>query len=68
MDIPHNMGTAEVKGSTPNGLWVVIEDLGEEEVFIPHSQVHEDSEVYMSDSPPGDLIISTWLAEQRGWL
>lgn len=34
--------------------------------WIPQSQVHEDSEVYKLGDK-GTLIVSDWLAKQRGW-
>lgn len=65
--IPHSMGQVTVTGSTENGLWVYVDDLGEE-VFVPHSQIHDDSEVWEDDTEPGELVVTVWLAEQRGWL
>jgi len=35
--------------------------------WIPHSQIHENSEVYKPGTS-GDLIVTEWLAEQNGWL
>lgn len=35
-----------------------------EEVWIPHSQIHEDSEVYESGGE-GVLVIPRWLAEEK---
>jgi len=34
--------------------------------WIPQSQVDEDSEVY-GQGHTGTLVVSDWLAEQRGW-
>lgn len=39
---------------------------GEDEVWIPRSQIHDDSEVYEADHV-GKLIVSSWLARQRNW-
>jgi hypothetical protein len=36
-------------------------------VWIPKSQVHDDSEVYMKDTE-GLLVVSRWFAEKKGWL
>jgi hypothetical protein len=34
--------------------------------WVPQSQIHEDSEVYqMGDS--GSLVVTRWIAEQKGW-
>lgn len=35
-------------------------------VFIPQSQVSPDSEVY-GEGHKGKLVVSHWLARQRGW-
>lgn len=37
----------------------------EKPLWIPKSQIDEDSEVYEADTA-GDLVISQWLAEQKG--
>lgn len=41
----------------------------DKEIWIPDSQIHDDSEVYMSTKPgdSGKLVVTNWLAEQRGW-
>ena len=36
-----------------------------EEIWIPKSQITDDSEVYKADTE-GDLVITEWLAEQKG--
>lgn len=40
------------------------------EQFIPKSQIHDDSEVHGKSKvgKVGKLVITSWLAEQRGWL
>ena len=40
-------------------------DIEGEEHWIPKSQIHDDSEVYEDDTE-GDLVISAWLAKQKG--
>lgn len=35
-----------------------------QEVWLPKSQIHSDSEVYKADTE-GMLIISEWIAEQK---
>lgn len=37
-----------------------------EEVWIPKSQVHDDSEVWQPGHE-GTLVITEWLAIERGW-
>lgn len=39
----------------------------DEDFWIPTSQVHDDSEVFEKDHE-GTLVISLWLARQRGWM
>lgn len=36
------------------------------EVWIPKSQIHDDSEVYRVDADPGELVISEWIAKEKG--
>lgn len=36
-----------------------------EQHWIPKSQIHDDSEVY-NDDTEGELVVSQWIAEQRG--
>jgi hypothetical protein len=60
--------------------WVTFDDIDEPEadtdlailvyvegkkVWIPKSQIHEDSEVYTSGTS-GKLIITEWIASQKG--
>jgi hypothetical protein len=50
---------------TDKAIKVDFGELGEQ--WIPKSQIHEDSEVY-EDGHHGDLIISRWIAKQKGLL
>ena len=34
--------------------------------WIPKSQIHDNSEVWKSDQN-GELLVSDWFADQRGW-
>lgn len=36
-----------------------------EEIWMPKSQITDDSEVYKMDTE-GDLVITEWIAEQKG--
>lgn len=62
-----SLGPATVVRSTDKGLWVHLEDHSTDD-FVPYSQIHDNSEVYRSDSKPGELVITEWLANERGWL
>jgi hypothetical protein len=66
-DNPHYMGDAEVKGHTELGLWVYVYDL-DEKVFVPFTQIHDNSDIWEADSEPGELVVTTYLAEKREWL
>jgi hypothetical protein len=50
------------KAATGKAILVVIEG---EEYWIPQSQVDDDSEVWEKDDE-GTLVISDWIAEQKG--
>jgi hypothetical protein len=49
---------------TEDALLVMIDDYGDE-VWIPKSQIHDDSEVYHSGHI-GTLVITEWIAMQKG--
>lgn len=51
-----------VKRETEAAILVVVEG---EEIWIPKSQIHDDSEVYEKDTE-GQLVIPLWLAEAKG--
>ena len=38
------------------------------EVWIPMSQIHDDSEVYDATTKRGKLVIPAWLAREKGLL
>ena len=48
-----------------SGSGSLLCDVEGEEVWIPKSQIHDDSEVY-EDGTDGDLVISRWIAEKKG--
>ena len=48
-------------------LLVRIPEDDDKEHWIPKSQIHDDSEVYDGeDNAHGKLVITHWIAEQRG--
>ncbi len=51
------------KAATAKAIRVYIPD-AEETMWIPLSQVHDDSEVFESGTE-GTLIITAWLADQK---
>ena len=58
---------AECTHATEKAIKVLAPELGENEVWIPQSAVHEDSEVFQKGDT-GTLVIKGWFAEQKGWL
>ncbi len=58
-----------VKGRTPKGLWLEFEEL-DKDTFIPDSQISNDSPIYMKseDGETGTIIITTWIAGEKGLL
>lgn len=57
---------AECLKSTSKALLVNVDG---EEMWIPKSQIHDDSEVFDDDEhSQGTLVISEWIAEQKGLL
>lgn len=52
------------KKETEKALLCVIDD---EEHWIPKSHIHDDSEVY-EEGQEGDLVVSEWIANEKGLL
>lgn len=52
-----------VEAESEKAILVEIEG---EKVWVPKSQIHEDSEVYSKESGGGTLIVTTWWATQKG--
>jgi len=52
------------KKETDKALLCTVDD---EDVWVPKSQVHDDSEVYQ-EGDEGLLVVSEWLARQKGWV
>ena len=57
------VGDAVAVGETDKALKV---DLEGEIIWVPKSQIHDDSEVY-EPGTDGTLIVTRWFADQRGW-
>ena len=49
---------------------LLVEDENGEEVWIPLSQIHDDSEIWDESKvgETGKLVIPEWLATKKGWL
>ena len=52
----------EATAQTDLALLCIIND---EEVWVPHSQIDDDSEVFEKGTN-GDLVVTRWWAEKRG--
>lgn len=65
MNEPHNLGAARCKSETSAAILVHVDELGEA-LWVPKSQVHDDSEVY-AEGHSGDLVVTEWFARQKGW-
>lgn len=49
-----------------HGKALLINFGDDEKEWVPKSQIHDDSEVY-KEGHAGRLVITRWIAEQKGW-
>lgn len=56
-----------VKAVTAKALLVILEDLSEE--WVPKSQIqsHGDINAHARKDDSGTMIVSEWIARQKGW-
>ena len=53
---------------THDAILVLIPEVDEgDPVWVPQSQVHEDSEIWRKGDA-GTLTVTQWIAEQKGWV
>lgn len=64
--MPHTIENAKVLYEKPKSLLVTAPIL-DEPTWVPKSHVTDDSEVYKIGTT-GDLIVTDWIAEKKGWL
>ncbi len=62
--MPFKFEDCEATYDSGKALKVSIPDLTDNK-WVPHSQIHADSEVYR-DGDKGCLVITDWLADQWG--
>lgn len=63
---PESLGHGKVKRSSDKALEVELFDLGESR-WIPISVIHDDSEVYDTNShAEGEVIVQSWWAAKEG--
>ena len=64
----HTISNAEgIKDSDSGKALLVEAPEFDEPQWVPHSQIDDLSEVYKPGTS-GDLVVSEWLARQKGWL
>lgn len=57
------------KRDSGKSLLINIPEIDTEPVWVPKSQIHDDSEVYdVGEHRHGKLVVTDWLAEQREWV
>lgn len=57
----------ECTRETEKAILVIVSVGGTlDEFWIPKSQIHDDSEVFELGGK-GTLVVSRWIAEQKGW-
>lgn len=62
------VGHVTVKATTGSALLV---DVDGEDIWFPWSQIHENSELYEGAAERGDegeLVVTEWVAKQKGLL
>lgn len=62
---PCVLGHGKVVGATLKALCVRLDD-ADSDLWIPKANIHDDSEVYADDSPPGEIVVALWWAEEKG--
>ena len=58
------VGQATALRDSGKALLVDVDGVGE--CWIPHSCIHDNSEVYDSDHT-GNLVVKNWWARKQGW-
>jgi hypothetical protein len=58
-------GTYKVVRRTP--LALLVQRMAYDPLWIPESQVHDDSEVYDLETH-GKLVVTLWFARKEGWV
>lgn len=62
-----SLGPGEVIRDTGKALLVRLEDHDDRELWIPHSVVHDDSEVFDGErNKSGEVFVKSWWAEKEG--
>jgi hypothetical protein len=64
MDEKAELGLGRGEKETEKALLVILEETGDE-VWVPKSQIHDDSEVF-KEGQSGEVVVSAWWAEKKG--
>ena len=67
MDDSFSLGIGIIAKATDRA--VLVKELEIEDgfpVWIPQSQIHDDSEAW-KEGDTGEIVVTRWFAEQRGW-
>lgn len=59
-----SLGRGWVEHETDKAILVVIDGMGKN-LWIPKSQIHDDSEVYR-DGQQGEVVVTQWWAGKQG--
>ena len=62
--LPVSVGDAQVIRETDKAILVDVEG---DEVWIPKSALHDDSEVWSEKNGEGTLVVMAWFARKQGW-
>lgn len=62
----HTISSAKVEAETEKAVCVSAPDF-DEDMWVPKSQIDSDSEVF-EEGTSGDLVVSDWFAEKKGWV
>ena len=62
----HIIENCKVIKETSKAILVESDEFDEPE-WVPQSQIHEDSEIW-KEGDEGDLVVTEWFAEQKGWI
>ena len=64
-DDPVSLGHGTCRKETAKAVMLRLTEQGEDEVWIPKSVIHDDSEVY-AEGHDGDVVVKRWWAEKEG--
>ena len=62
----YEVGQAGASWETDDAVQFAVDGVGV--MWIPKSQIHDDSEVWKRGQEPGMLVVTQWLAERKGWI